>query len=260
MKKGRISKEEEAFIEQSVGILKTAEIAFKLNRDPESIDAFIKRKFKVGVSPEEAATYDLANRPYWIELESQFTKGELELFKYHWGRIISQFKDDVIPTEELQVIDLIKLELLMNRCLKQNKNSIEQINTYDELLVEERQLPKDQQDREMIQSLQMQVSSLKAAQESLNRDYRELQAKKGSMLKEMKATREQRVKRLEDSRQTFTSWVTYLINHPETLRSYGLQMEKMRLATQKEKERLGALHTYTDGHIDQPFFTPETAQ
>jgi hypothetical protein len=36
-------------------------------------------------------------------------------------------------------------------------------------------------------------------------------------------------------------------------------MEKMRLATQKEKERLGALHTYTDGRIDQPLFTPETA-
>ena len=31
------------------------------------------------------------------------------------ARIISQFKDDVIPTEELQVVDLIKLEFLINQ-------------------------------------------------------------------------------------------------------------------------------------------------
>jgi hypothetical protein len=40
------------------------------------------------------------------------------MFLYHWGRIISQFKDDVLPTEELQIIDTIKLDILMNRILR----------------------------------------------------------------------------------------------------------------------------------------------
>ena len=69
----------------------------------------------------EKAQYDLTFRPYWVELQQQFTDDELKLFQYHWARIISQFKDDIIPTEELQVVDLIKLELLMNRALKHNK-------------------------------------------------------------------------------------------------------------------------------------------
>jgi hypothetical protein len=258
MKKGRISNEEAFFIEGNVGRLSTEQIAKELDRDPESIEAFIKRKFRVGTSPEEAAAYDLENRPYWKELESQFTKGELELFKYHWARIVSQFKDDVIPTEELQVVDLIKLELLMNRCLKQNKNTLEQIELYENTVREERAA--QDQDRENIFSLERQISSLKASQESLNRDYRELQAKKGSMLKEMKATREQRVKRLEDSRQTFTGWVTYLMTNPEVLRQYGVEMEKMRLAAQKERERLGAYHKFVDGDVDRPLLTPESAR
>ena len=59
------------------------------------------------------------------------------------------------------------------------------------------------------------MASLKASQESLNKDYRELQTKKNSMLKEMKATREQRVKRLEDSKQNFTSWMAHLVANPE---------------------------------------------
>lgn len=258
MKKGRISKEEEYYIESNIGRLSIEDISRNLDRDPESVGAFVKRKFGLGASPEETAAYDLANRPYWKELEGQFTAGELELFKYHWSRIVSQFKDDVVPTEELQVVDLIKLELLMNRCLKQNKDSIEQIRVYEEMLSDERNLDKDQRDKEAIFSIQTQINSLKASQESLNRDYRELQAKKSLMLKEMKATREQRVKRLEDSKQTFTGWITYLMSNPDKLREYGVQMEKMKLATAKEKERLAGYHKYEDGEVDRPLLTPET--
>ena len=102
------------------------------------------------------------------------------------------------------------------------------------------------------------MASYRASQESMNRDYRELQAKKNGMLKEMRATREQRVKRLEDSRQSFTGWMIHLMTHPEQTRKYGLEMEKMRLAMENEKARLAQLHKYEDGIIDQPFLTPDT--
>ena len=78
------------------------------------------------------------------------------------------------------------------------------------------------------------------------------------MLKEMKATREQRVKRLEDSNQSFIGWLSFLISSPETMSNYGLDMEKMRLAMEKEKARLGAFHKYEDGDVDQPFLNHET--
>jgi hypothetical protein len=38
----------------------------------------------------------------------------------------------------------------------------------------------------------------------------------------------------------------------------GLDMEKMRLAHLKEKERLSEFMKYEDGIVDQPFLTPET--
>ena len=76
----------------------------------------------------------------------------------------------------------------------------------------------------------------------------------------MKATREQRVKRLEDSKQNFTSWMSYLVANPEVTSSYGMEMEKMRLAMEKEKERLAEYHKYTDEMVDQPFLTPDTVK
>lgn len=258
MKKGRISKEEERIINRLVDSLTVEDIALKLDRDVESVEAFIKRKLRVGLTNEEAAAYSLESRPYWTELISQFTTEELELFKYHWSRIISQFKDDVFPTEELQVVDVIKLEILMNRCLKSNKDNLNELNTLDDLIRRERALDKDQRDQDYLMNLERQSAALRASQESLNRDYRELQSKKASMLREMKGTREQRIKRLEDSKQSFTSWIATLMQDPDLVKQYGIEMEKMRLAMLKEKERLSAFHKYEDGVIDQPFLTPET--
>lgn len=260
MKKGRISKTEERQISRLIHDMAPDDIAKKLDRDPESINNFIKKKFNVGTTNEEAAAYSLENRPYWVELKCQFTDEELDLFKYHWSRIIAQFKDDVFPTEELQVVDVIKLEILMNRCLKSNKQNIDQISAYDAMIFEERKKEKESQDMDYIINLERQNATLRASQESLDRNYRELQAKKSAMLREMKGTREQRIKRLEDSKQSFTSWVGSLIQDPELAKSYGIQMEKMKLAMKKEEERLATYHQYEDGTIDQPLLTPETVR
>lgn len=259
MKKGRLSKEEIRFISASLDHMTIDDIAKKLDRDIESIEAFVKRKLKKGLSIEEEVAFELEDRPYWKELESQFTLDELELFKYHWTRIIAQFKDDVFPTEELQVVDVIKLEILMNRCLKSNKDNISEMSVIEKLIRDERAVDKDQRDQDYIMNMERQMAALRASQESLNRDYRELQSKKAAILREMKGTREQRIKRLEDSKQSFTSWIASLMQDPEKLKKYGIEMEKMRLAMEKEKERLSSFHKYEDGGVDQPFLTPDTA-
>ena len=258
--KGRISKDEGRTIARLIDSMTVEDIAKQLNRSTDSVEDYIKRKLKIGLSNQEIAAYSLEDRPYWIELKAQFTDEELELFKYHWSRIISQFKDDVFPTEELQVVDVIKLEILMNRCLKGNKENIEQISLYEHMIQDERSQDKDQQDHDYIINLERQVASLRASQESLNRDYRELQAKKASMLREMKGTREQRIKRLEDSKQSFTSWVASMMQDPDIMKKYGIEMEKMRVAMKKEEERLSQLHEYEDGTIDQPFLSPDTVK
>ena len=260
MRKGRLSNDETQFITDNADNMGPEEIATALDRDPASIAMFIKRKLRLGLSEEEEVAYSLEDRPYWSELKQQFTTEELELVKYHWSRIIAQFRDDVFPTEEMQVVDVIKIEMLMNRSLKQNKETIDQINLLEKLLIQERDVELEHRDRDYIMNLERQAATLRASQESLNRDYRDLQTKKSAMLKEMKGTREQRIKRLEDSKQSFTGWVAHLMQNPNIVKQYGLEMEKMKMAMNKEKERLSAFHKYDDGQVDQPFLTPETAR
>ena len=258
LKKGRISKSEDKLIKGYLdNNLTTEQIAKKLNRNPESVGTYIKKNFDIGTTQIESAAYSLKDRPYYVELKQQFTDDELELFQYHWARIVAQFNKDVLPTEELQIVDVIRMELLMNRCLKSNKDNIESINRLNrraETFIE----PLAPEEMEEVANIERQIGALRASQESLNKDYRDLQDKKGKMLKDMKGTREQRIKRLEDSRESFPAWVASLLQEPERLKRYGIKMEKMRLAMEAEKARLSQFHKYEDGQVDQPFLNHES--
>jgi len=159
-----------------------------------------------------------------------------------------------------QIIDAIKLELLMNRALRDQQVNTEQIRSFEVLINDEKEKPVEYQDRDYVFNLERQIAVLRAAQESLNRDYKDLGLKKSAMLKDMKATREQRIKRLEDSKQTFIGWVTDLMVNPEKRHELGMEMEKMRLAMDKEREALSEWHQYEDKIIDQPFLTPDSVK
>ena len=69
MKKGRFSKKEQQFIEQNCEAMPLDEIAEELDRDPDSVESFIKNKLRRGISRQKqkelSAAYDLKNRPYW---------------------------------------------------------------------------------------------------------------------------------------------------------------------------------------------------
>jgi len=262
MKKGRFTKTEQEFIKNNHRELSNLEIATRLDRDPISIQSYVKEK--IGNSTlddrEIEALHDLQSRPFWKDLQKQFSEEELQSLLYHWSRIITQFRDDVLPTEELQIIDAIKLEILMNRALIGQQTNMSGIREYEEQVTIEKSKDLEVQDKDHIYNLERQVAVCRAAQDSLTREYKDLQTKKASMLKDLKATREQRIKRLEDSKQTFIGWVRNLMSNPEARRQMGNDMEKMRLAMEVEKERLSEYHQYEDGNIDQPFLTPDTVK
>lgn len=262
MKKGRFTKTEQEFIKNNHREMSTLDMAAHLDRDPVSVESYVKEK--IGNTTlddrEIEALHDLQNRPFWKDLQKQFTEEELQSLLYHWSRIITQFRDDVLPTEELQIIDAIKLEILMNRALIGQQSNMKNISDYEELITVEKSKSLEIQDKDYIYNLERQIAVCRAAQDSLTRDYKDLQTKKAAMLKDLKATREQRIKRLEDSKQTFIGWVRNLMSNPDTRREIGIEMEKMRLAMNKEAERLSEYHKYEDGLIDQPFLTPDSVK
>lgn len=80
------------------------------------------------------------------------------------------------------------------------------------------------------------------------------------MYKDLKATREQRIEKLENNKQTLSSLVNKILRDPDFYEQEGKALEKMRMAMEQEKERLSDYHTYADGGVDIPFLTPDTVK
>ena len=110
MKTGRLSKEEKRIIGRLADSMTPEDIAQQLDRRVDSVETYIKDNLKLGITDVEMAQYDLEDRPYYFELQAQFSEGELQLFRYHWAKLISQFnKDDILSTEEMYISRLIAL-------------------------------------------------------------------------------------------------------------------------------------------------------
>ena len=70
---GRLSKKEKDTIRELIDNVTVEDIANKLNRSYDAINDYVKNELKLGLSSVEKAAYTLEDRPYWIELEAQFT-------------------------------------------------------------------------------------------------------------------------------------------------------------------------------------------
>ena len=255
-KSGPWSKREKDFVADNCSRLDYREIALQLQRNPETVKRYIRTNHASEfIEKAKTAEYDIQGSPVWADLERQFSREELQMFLYHWGRIITQFKDDVYPTEEMQVVDTIKLELLMNRAISQQQAVMVDIKNLETILetLKQSKMP----DVTEINGIERQIAVLRAAQESLNSDFRDMLRQKNTILKEMKGTRDARIKHLESNKQNFLGLIRKMMENKQLRYKMGIEMEKMRLATKVEYERLSDWHQYEDKGIDQPLLTPE---
>ncbi len=252
LKQGRFTREELFQIEHlSKSGLAPDAIAQKLSRSVKSI--LDRVEF---ISDDK--NLDIRNTEQWPVLKKQFDLDEQHMFIYHWKEMIAQFREDVPHTEKMQIIDLIKVEIIMNRLMIKEKEQKEDIDRMRvDIEVEKNKEPLDQ-DTDLIWNYEKQIGFAIAAQVNVTKSFEGLLKEKKQMLAAMKATREQRIKRIEDSKETIVGWTRNLLLNDDVRVQVGIDMEKMRLAMNVEAERLSEWHTYEDGTVDQAFLTPET--
>lgn len=257
-KVGKWTRKEKEFILQNCDKMKPEEIAEAIGRNPAAVRTFINGNWMLK-RPESKLTalnaeYEIQKTPMWKELQTQFSSQELEMFLYHWKRIIGQFKD-VFPTEELQIVDTIKAEILMGRLLEQKRqNTIKISDLQDQITLE---YGTNSPDVGLIANLERQKNFLETAQNAITTEYTNLAKRKDDLMKNMKATRDQRVKTLEGSRNNIVEWIKEILQDPDKRSRLGRDMEKMRLATDVEVVRISDYIQYEDLTLDRPLLIPE---
>lgn len=240
------------------------DIATDLNVGARGVKEYIKRELGGIRAREVNVDLDITTREYWSEIKNQYTKDELKMFIFHWNNIIHQFQDDILFTEELQIVNLVQLEIGISRLQKREKEILDEVNKLKALLlVEQEQLPSDdpeerikQQTRSMGIERQLSINTNELGKTSDN--FIELSKLKKELLSKLKGSRSDRIENIENTRGTFSSLIKKLNENVQFRKETGILIEKLRLASCLEYERLSGLHTYQDGEIDYPILNSET--
>ena len=261
---GPMSAQDKEYIRSNYTLMTAKEIANQLQRNPKAILKFLKAEGLIDsakrISSISTIEYDLRKTPHWDQLKKQFAPEELESFMYHWNNTIKQFRDDVTHLEELQIIGMIKIEVLMNRLLIQERQTQLRIAEVEKQIHEERLKAIEYKDPETLEMLEATMSHLYGAKDSIGKEYREMASRLEKMMVNLKGTRDQRLQEVESSKDTMVGWIKMLMQQPELRKKIGMAMEKMRIAMKVEYERLSDYHQYIDGSVDQPILTAETVK
>ena len=263
-KRGQLGLEEEKFIRDNIGLLSIEQIADQLNRTVKPVERYISEA-KIGLKTPDEQENDktlrqkLHAKTFWTEIERQFDKdtGELDYFEDTWIGLVKQFREDVLPAEELQIKQFITIDILINRSMKERKRHIADTEKLQAEVDREYQLDEELRDGPKLANLETQLSFARNSIANYTNEYTKLLNEQQKISKDLKATREQRIKRIEDGK---SSWIGLIrmLEDEEIREKQGREMEIMAMAVEKNKELLSEYHQYADDGVDMPLLTPET--
>ena len=259
-KRGQLALEEQKYIRENFGKLSIEQIADHLNRNPPPIKKYIEEADIQDTDTKKVTDqlrHKLHAKNFWSEIKKQFDadSGELKYFEDVWINLVKQFREDVLPAEELQIKQFITIDILINRSMKERKRHIADTEKLQVEVDREYKLPEDDRDAAKLTNLETQLSFARNSIANYTNEYTKLLGEQQKISKDLKATREQRIKRIEDGK---SSWVGLIrmLEDEELREKQGREMEILKMATEKVQKDLQALHTYADGSIDKPLYLP----
>jgi hypothetical protein len=263
-KRGQLSLEEESFIRDNIKTLSIEEIANQLNRNTDPINRYIDEQqlFNTDEQTENSVLKrKLRSKTFWTEIARQFdeSSGELQYFEDTWINLIKQFREDVLSAEELQIKQFITIDILINRSMKERKRHISETEKLQRLVDKEYEKIEDQRDIPKLANLETQLSFARNSIASYTNEYTKLLNEQQKISKDLKATREQRIKRIEDGKSSWVGLIRML--EDEIVREKeGKEMAILAMATDKAKKSLYDYHNYSDNKVDSPILNPEALE
>ena len=264
-KRGKLHTDELNFIRRNVIEMPDEDIAKHLNRSVELVARVVLAEgLRPQQSKEETATrnrlmQELHSKQYWSILQKQFNNDELASFEGSWVDIQIQFKEDMLPSEELQLKQFLTTNISMDRTMIERRNNLHNAEFLDERLNAEYKKPSEERDIELMTSLATQISAAKASVTTYTNEFTKLADFYKNLQKELRASRADRIKRIEDSKASWQG-VLRLLEDEEKLVEFGEEAELFKIAAQKRAKKLAEWHEFEDGKVDQPLLDVEYLQ
>jgi hypothetical protein len=258
LKRGKISKADNQFIQDNMDKLSAEEIAGHINRSPEFVQKILNRlAVTTDKGVEDATLAALHNSYYWPVLQNQLIGAEVRYFEMAWMALSQQFSQHgIMASDETSIKDLIMHEVHHNRAVTKKTQHIRDIDELEDLIDREMEVDIDARDVGSLSTWEQQRAALIAAMDSLTNEALEYQKKKDEKLKQLKATRESRLKNAEQSKSNFWALMREM-NDPDMLKKWMEYTQKMHLGAEIVRLEWGEMIEFEDGKYDKPFVSPE---
>jgi predicted transcriptional regulator len=269
----KLTKAEKEFVALHAGDRSPKQIAEELGRPEALIEDFLRSEPEAGraattTDPKEITDtlirQDLRASEVWKAITQEFGRDELKLFEETYVRWMGQFKGDVLPSEETQIFQAAKFEILMSREMKEQKrirDEKERIEAQAEEMLKAGGgdlMSLSEQERSLLLDMGRRVDGLRTAEVTHAGNFLKLQSGHAELMKALKGTRDQRFKEIEKAGVNFLDVIKQLSTREGRERA-GRQMGLLKLAGKRAGEKLGELITYGDGVADRPILNCETA-
>lgn len=205
----------------------------------------------------------LRSKVQWKQLKEKFSDKELIKFEEDYVALMGQFGEDVLPSEEIQILQIIELGILMDRIMIEKQTTREHVERLEKM--QKKFLDKyhgdytliDEKDRTFIIDLETQVGALRSSEQNRTNEYTRLQEKHANLMKDLKGTRDQRIKQIESGGKLSFIGLIKALTNKDFQEQEGRQLELFKMAAEKEKQKLTDYHTYLDGEVDKPILIPD---
>lgn len=271
LKKGALSDEEKRAIEQHIKFDSFSAVAKKLNRNEATVRKWCQRNgiTKDRTSENKNLEEKKKRSPHFEELSNILTDREMDLAVKIYTELMRQFGSDILPSEEIQVIDFCVISASLNRALAKEKEIqkiLDQQIALRELLEKEKpsfdeddgNLADDWMDK--IDQIDLRISTLTDDLKETKKNQLSFFDKKEKATNALGASRNNRAKDIAKSNENWSDFVVYLKTNVDFRTRLGLEIERARLSIKEEFIRLSQLHEYADGIVDYPVLNSDVVE
>jgi hypothetical protein len=288
VKQGALTDEEKRSIEEMISTSTYSQIAKHLNRKDATVRKYCQRH---GVTRDRASVrkqieFRTKHSHHFIVLKEQLTDEEFTFAIQVYNSMMEQFGNDILYSEEIQLIEYCVVTCLLNRALSKEKTLNSQIQEQrvlraelqkkkDEVLNSETLTADGEDDDEKegekydqedyyldkIEQIDMRISELQSDLRDTKKDQINFIDRKEKITVAIHGSREQRAKELINTKQNFSDLMTAMRKNVQFRTAIGLEIEKMRLGIKEEYIKLtSAPHVYINGEEDFPILNTEVAE
>lgn len=260
---GRLSQKDINFLKENGAKLTVEEIATQLNRHEETVrkwlnDNKIKNIEYYDTNEERSKIKNqLLGEIFWKQTQDQYTERERDYFIAQYCEHILQLEklSPVEYTEKMQIMHMIRQEILLDRLLTNQKRAYDQMQEFEREM-DNMKKDGDPKNEGRISNLARKIEGCHHIFTSYTKELKAIQEQIDKSRSSIGATREQRIKDIKEVAKDFAKVVANLQSQ-KFRQEEGAEINVFKAAMEVEKRKLSEWHTYADGKEDIPLLTPE---